>query len=225
MPINDNAVFVKTPLQQALGGMAVSSDFVGGVPVGATIADGDVVDQATITIATTGTATIIVGPYPGHPGVIQFDCPAPADEAYARYGVIEPATGNTIHAVAVVNSPVPAGPDIALGLAFRQLALPGTVGADRAQIVFNQATTQWRAEFDDGAALNYALDVAPASGWTRLEIVMSPSQTDYFINGALVASWPDGFASAAVQCGAVSGADIGGIDVDLFAVATGGLNR
>lgn len=224
MPINDNAVFVKTPLQQALGGMAASSDFVGGVAVGATIADGDVVDQATVTIATTGTATIVTG-FAGHPGVLQFDCPAPADEAYARYGVVEPATGNTIHAVAVVNNFAAGGPDIALGLALRQLVLPGTIGADRAQIVLNQATNQWRVEFDDGVALDLALDVGAASGWTRLEIVMSATQTDYYINGSLVASWPDGFASAASECGAVSGADIGGIDVDLFAVATGGLNR
>lgn len=225
MPINDNAVFAKTPLQQALGGMAASSDFVGGVAVGATIADGDVVDQATVTIAATGTATIVTG-FAGHPGVIQFDCPAAADEAFARYGIIEPATGNTIHAVAVVNNVGADGPDIAIGLAFRQLAVPGTVGADRAQIVYNQATNEWRAEFDDGVALVFALDIGVVSSWDRLEIAMSASQTDYYLNGTLVASWPDGFASAAVQCGVrATGANIGGFDVDLFGVMTGGLDR
>lgn len=226
MPIYDNNVFAKTPLQEALARVAVVSDFVGGMPP-APLADGNVVDQATLSIVATGTATRFAGAWYGHPGVVILNGPVAGDVSVFRYNIIEQAPGNTIQAVAVVHGATGAGPDVALGLSVGQLTLPASVGSNRAQIVFNVTTSRWQVEFDDGVALLLAQDVGPVytGGWVRLEIVMSEAQTSYYLDGTLVASWPGGFPDAPVQCGVIAGADTGSIDVDLFGVQTGGLNR
>jgi len=226
MPIYDNNVFTKTPLQEALSRVAVVSDFVGGIPGGA-LADLDVVDQATLSLIAGGTANWVAGGWFGHPGVIVLDAPAGGDVSVLRYNIIEQAQGNTIQAVAVVHGANGSGPDVAVGLSVGQIVLPATVGSPRAQIVLDVAASQWRVDFDDGVALLLSQNVgAPYNGaWTRLEIVMSEAQTTYYIDGTLVASWPSGFPDAPVQCGVIAGADTGSVDVDLFGVQTGGLNR